>query len=280
MSTKSKKQCKDCGQKKLITEFYTDKARKDGIESHCKACASVRWRKWFKKNEDKARAKWREYYVENKEERKADGRARASTPEGKARQQERDRIRRSNPVVKARNSEAQRAWRLADPERERERWRARCEKMTPEEKASRKQALKKWRRERRKNDGAFRVRETMSRQVAAALKERGKMKLTSTFRLLGYTKADLIRHLKKRFKPGMSLRNHGFGEGKWHVDHVRPLASFHPDDYASIEDMIKVAFALSNLQPLWCPTNQAKSSFWNGRYWRAGISYNRQEEAN
>lgn len=76
-----------------------------------------------------------------------------------------------------------------------------------------------------------------------------------TFELLGYSLNRLMRHLEKRFQPGMTWEN--YGDEGWHVDHIIPLAAHNyetPDD----EDF-KRAWSLKNLQPLWGPDNISKS---------------------
>jgi len=40
------KLCNNCGEKKLPSEFYKDKSRKDGVSSICKKCDSVKVLKW------------------------------------------------------------------------------------------------------------------------------------------------------------------------------------------------------------------------------------------
>jgi hypothetical protein len=56
----------------------------------------------------------------------------------------------------------------------------------------------------------------------------------------------------------MTWDNYGvFG---WHIDHVRPKASFNftsPDD-----EEFKQCWALENLQPLWWKDNITKSDKW------------------
>lgn len=70
--------------------------------------------------------------------------------------------------------------------------------------------------------------------------------------LVGYTLKDLIKHLEKRFKIGMSWENYG----KWHIDHIIPQAAFH---YTSPDDVdFKRCWALKNLQPLWHWENESK----------------------
>src|SRR5450759_1101029 len=70
--------------------------------------------------------------------------------------------------------------------------------------------------------------------------------------VVGYALDDLTEYLEARFKPGMTWGNYG----KWHIDHVRPIASF---DFASEEDPeLKECWALGNLQPLWAIENIRK----------------------
>ena len=65
-------------------------------------------------------------------------------------------------------------------------------------------------------------------------------------------------HLEKQFQPGMSWDNHGY-DG-WHVDHIRPCASFDLTD----EEQVRKCFHYTNLQPLWAKDNLRKGSEWNG----------------
>lgn len=70
--------------------------------------------------------------------------------------------------------------------------------------------------------------------------------------ILGFTTAVLIEHLERQFTKGMSWDNYG----EWHVDHIRPVASF---DFNSADDpQFKECWALTNLRPLWAEENLAK----------------------
>ena len=70
-------------------------------------------------------------------------------------------------------------------------------------------------------------------------------------RFVGYTIGDLKQHLEKQFQPGMTWDNYG----KWHIDHIRPIALFH---FSTPEDKdFKRCWALSNLQALWATDNCA-----------------------
>lgn len=93
-----------------------------------------------------------------------------------------------------------------------------------------------------------RMAKNVARRVYSALRD-GK-KQGPTFDLLGYSPADLARHLERTMLPGMTWDNYG----DWHIDHILPLSLF---DHAD-PDMIRQAWALSNLRALWKADNLAK----------------------
>lgn len=72
--------------------------------------------------------------------------------------------------------------------------------------------------------------------------------------LLGFTVADLMRHLERQFSARMSWDNYG----KWHIDHILPVTSFefHSTDCPDF----KACWALTNLRPLWAKANLSKGS--------------------
>lgn len=72
-------------------------------------------------------------------------------------------------------------------------------------------------------------------------------------KLVNYTREQLMNHLEKQFREGMSWDNYG----EWQVDHIRPIASFN---FNSAEDpQFKECWALNNLQPLWAEENLMKA---------------------
>ena len=72
--------------------------------------------------------------------------------------------------------------------------------------------------------------------------------------LVGYSVSQLCEHLESKFLPGMSWDN----MGEWHIDHIRPLASFVYVTYTD-KDFLD-AWALDNLQPLWALDNMRKGA--------------------
>lgn len=106
-------------------------------------------------------------------------------------------------------------------------------------------------RVRRKAAPSFTINERMSAGIRYSL---GRAKAGSRWELLvGYSLADLMRHLERQFLPGMTWVN----RGEWHIDHIVPLSSFKfssPDDAE-----FRAAWALTNLRPLWWADNLGKS---------------------
>jgi hypothetical protein len=93
--------------------------------------------------------------------------------------------------------------------------------------------------------------------VRKSLKYVGVKKNNRTFSLLGYTKYELKAHLESQFTEGMSWDNMHL----WHIDHIRPVASFDFDSTDHPE--FKECWALKNLQPLWAKDNMSKAAKWN-----------------
>jgi hypothetical protein len=93
-------------------------------------------------------------------------------------------------------------------------------------------------------------------RVAQALKWSGVKKSAKTFGLIGCSVAELKAHLESQFLPGMTWDN--WTTDGWHVDHIRPCASF---DLSDLEQQ-KACFHYSNLQPLWAIDNLRKQAKW------------------
>jgi hypothetical protein len=62
--------------------------------------------------------------------------------------------------------------------------------------------------------------------------------------------------MENKFQPGMSWENYGWGDDKWHLDHIVPLISFDLTD----SEQFKKAAHYTNYQPLWQPDNFKKGA--------------------
>lgn len=107
-------------------------------------------------------------------------------------------------------------------------------------------------KERYKKDICFKLRHAIMHRVNNALK--GKIKLEGTYSLLSCSIEDFKKYLEGKFKARMSWENYGYYG--WHIDHIRPCASFNLD----ISEEQKKCFHYTNLQPLWRVENQEKGS--------------------
>lgn len=101
-----------------------------------------------------------------------------------------------------------------------------------------------------------RLRANFSSRIGRSLKD-GKVG-RSWENLAGYTVEDLMRHLEVLLLPGMNWSNYGFRG--WHIDHIRPVASFRYDSYD--HPQFRECWSLSNLQPLWAVDNLRKRDKW------------------
>ena len=73
-----------------------------------------------------------------------------------------------------------------------------------------------------------------------------------TTELLGCSFEEVWNHLESKFQPGMTKENHGL----WHVDHIRPCASFDLTD----PEQQKICFHYTNLEPMWAIDNLKKGA--------------------
>ena len=89
-------------------------------------------------------------------------------------------------------------------------------------------------------------------RLNSALRKRNVVKLETTMKLVGCSMPELIKHLEKQFKLGMSWEN----REKWHVDHIIPCNAFNLTD----PEQQKKCFHYTNLQPLWAHENYSKGA--------------------
>ncbi len=76
-----------------------------------------------------------------------------------------------------------------------------------------------------------------------------------TFDILGYSSAELVKHLEKQFLSGMTWKNHG---SKWHIDHIIPISKWSLKNVNSFE--FKKCCSLENLRPMWTKDNLEKGN--------------------
>jgi hypothetical protein len=76
--------------------------------------------------------------------------------------------------------------------------------------------------------------------------------------LLGCNIIEFKKYISSLFQEGMTWDNYGYYG--WHLDHIKPIASFNLHDI----NEIKNCFYYTNYQPLWQRDNMKKGSKYNG----------------
>ena len=104
----------------------------------------------------------------------------------------------------------------------------------------------------------------IARNLRVSIKDTLQLQNTSKSKkfidLTGCTNEKLISHIQKKFLKGMSWENYGFGNSKWHIDHIIPLDYFVKNFDLNDLYIQKIAFHFSNLQPLWQKDNISKNN--------------------
>lgn len=103
-------------------------------------------------------------------------------------------------------------------------------------------------RDRRRILPHVRLKNNLRSRLSAAV---GKRKAGRTFDLCGCPACWLEVHLESQFRSGMTWENYG---PVWHIDHIRPCASFDLTD----PDQQRACFHWTNLQPLFAAENMSK----------------------
>lgn len=216
--------CSKCKQMFPDSAFYREKAGASKRQCSCKHCVKCAARRYYAANKKLVFERHTRYYTANKK--------RIIERELRYRKANRERI-----------ASRRCRWRKANSERAAEycrRWReANRDKVNAAE------------RERRRNSPNFRLACTLRKRLYNALKSQNALKSAHTMDLIGCTISQLRQHLEKQFQPGMSWDN----RSEWHVDHIRPCASFDLKD----PEQQKQCFHYANLQPLWAKENQRKN---------------------
>ena len=145
----------------------------------------------------------------------------------------------NDPVYREKTLVARKKYRDKNIERERER-----EKNYKKINNDKVQAYK---REKYKNDTNYRIGQTLRSRIQKIITK----KSGSTAELLGCDMDFFLSYLEEKFIDDMSWENYG----QWHIDHIRPCASFNLND----PKQQKQCCHYTNLQPLWAKDNLSKS---------------------
>jgi hypothetical protein len=157
---------------------------------------------------------------------------------------------REQPKVKANQKALNKAWR----ERQGPEWRQQEQERLRRYWAENPEA---WRRklekdaQRAKEDLQYRLQRQLRSRLFKAVRNRAHS--GSAVGDLGCTIAEFMVHIEKQFQPGMTWENWTYDT--WHLDHIRPLASF---DLTDRKQWLE-ACNYKNYQPLWAFDNLSKN---------------------
>jgi len=71
---------------------------------------------------------------------------------------------------------------------------------------------------------------------------------------IGCTVREFQKHIRDLCEPGMTMKNYGYGDDKWQIDHIEPLASFDLEDDAEKS----LASHYTNCRPMWQTDHNTK----------------------
>lgn len=113
------------------------------------------------------------------------------------------------------------------------------------------------RRLRKQNPTAHQILEKKLRDrfYKVVIRMKSGTKHLSCMKLVGCDMEFLKNHIENQFAEGMDWSNHGNGENKWNIDHIKPLYTFNLHD---LEEQ-SLAFHYNNLRPLWFAENIRRS---------------------
>lgn len=239
--------CKLCNHDKPNDTFGTYMVGKHGPyrRKQCKECVSKRDKAWREENAAWVKERDKQYWAEHREEYLAK----------KKRHWQRHRAKNL-----ARCKANYQKNKIARREQSKQWHEANKDKVVAYSKEYRRKNWAKILAQKNHDKQAYRstpkghIHSAMSCYIYQALRDKKAGRKWET--LVGYSVHDLMAHLESQFQLGMTWENYG----QWHIDHIRPVASFSfvgPEDRA-----FKECWALSNLRPLWAAENIRKGNKW------------------
>lgn len=231
---------KKCGIKKEFIEF---EFRKDlnSYRNQCRLCVKKRRKKYYNNHREKIIEKAKDYYNENVVEQAEYQQNYRDKNKEKLRQQKKDYYEENKEELIEKQKEY---YKLHIEEKK-----IYDKEYIKDNKELRNRQAREYIKQRRHNDISFKILCNLRTRTWRALK--GKVKKSNkTIKLVGCSIEFLKKHLEKQFTEGMNWDNYG----KWHVDHIKPCASFD----LTKESEQRECFHYTNLQPLWAKENLSK----------------------
>ena len=199
----------------------------------------MRDKAWYEANKDKVKLQSKDWYEVNKDKKKnyiksyrKNNKHKIKTYGKKYRKLNKDKIKSRGKLYRAVNKDKIitriKNWQKIN-----------------KDKINRRQTI--YRRKKLKTDVQFKLACRLRNRIWDSLKS------GSAVKDLGCTIDELKTYLESKFQTGMTWDN--WSKDGWHIDHIKPLASFDLSDRKQLLE----ACHYTNLQPLWAKDNLAKS---------------------
>jgi urease gamma subunit len=257
----SSKICTKCKESKLLSEFYSDKKKSDGLKSNCKACIANSMAIKYQNDREKIINNAKKYYANNKEsilsseDKKRYREEYRESNREKIKEQSKIYNKENHEKIKNYNSEARKKRREAGIKYNHpknamyaKKWREKNKDKTSTYEKSRVGMRVIYRRTRKKNDSLYCSIISIRDSIRNAISRKGYLKTSRTYEILGCSYEQFMLFIESKFTDGMSWSN----KSEWHLDHVIPLST------AKTEDDVILLNHFTNFQPLWAVDNLKK----------------------
>jgi len=201
------KKCSTCKSIKKLSEYHRRKSIKSGYRSQCKSCISGKRSLHYQANRERILKKNNKYSRENKERRAIYHKQYSKDNREALSGYQKQHYRQNKDHILNQHSQ--------------------------------------YKRDKRKNDPVYRLRENLSSQIWRALNDQNLSKTKSCMEYVDYTAKQLYEHLE--------LQGYSLIEAP-HVDHIIPQSLYDFTD----ENEISKCWDLRNLRPLDASENMSK----------------------
>jgi hypothetical protein len=268
--------CTKCGEEKELNSLnFGSSSRTHKFFTVCKVCESLSKKKYYEENREKILQQKREYLQQNKEKINEKQRERYylrkdSWKETSKhwREKNKEHLQNYNIEWREKNKEYSIWYKRQYYQVNRDIFLQKAKEYRLISKSRRadyqsrpeiKQRRNELMRQRRSNDGCFRLIDAFSTNFNDWVK---RTNTKNVFRNLNYSRDELISYITSQFVEGMSWDNYG---SYWDLDHKRPKSSFKltTDSKLNLE-LIEKCWSLENLRPLWKDLNITKFNQWDG----------------
>lgn len=232
------KTCCKCGETKDDSLFYKDKTKKDGKSTKCIDCD----KRYKRENSERISLVKKEYNKRTKEIASKQRRERYLKNLEKEKQYAAEKRKNERETVIERTKD----WRKRNAEY--------IKKYNKSYKKENRESISARESKRYKEELEYRILKSLYSRVNKAIRAAKTIKKDRTKDLIGCSVEKLKKHLEKKFKTGMTWDNYGFTG--WHIDHIKPCASFDLTD----QEQQKECFHYTNMQPLWAVENIKKGA--------------------